>query len=88
MDLYCNEKIAGFSLMGTIIDAKTHTKKELLSDGWTFKYPSVPAKLAELYADRYNIILFANLAGTHEELNLLIAKLDKIIKTIGIPFRV
>jgi bifunctional polynucleotide phosphatase/kinase len=85
MDLYVGAKIAGFSLMGTIIDAKTHTKKELLSDGWTFKYPSVPAKLAELYADQYNIVIFTNLAGTHEELNLLIAKLDKIIKTIGIP---
>lgn len=91
-DYYCkiysvkNDKIAGFNLMGTIIDAKTHTKKELLSDGWTFKYPSVPAKLVELYTD-YNIVIFVDKSGlkTQEELDLLIIKLDKIIKTIGIP---
>ena len=91
-DYYCkiysvkNDKIAGFNLMGTIIDAKTHTKKELLSDGWTFKYPSVPAKLVELHTD-YNIVIFVDKSGlkTQEELDLLIAKLDKIIKTIGIP---
>ena len=83
-DYYC--KIAGFNLMGTIIDAKTHTKKELLSDGWTFKYPSVPAKLVELHTD-YNIVIFVDKSGlkTQEELDLLIIKLDKIIKTIGIP---
>ena len=91
-DYYCkiysvkNDKIAGFNLMGTIIDAKTHTKKELLSDGWTFKYPSVPAKLVELHTD-YNIVIFVDKSGlkTQEELDLLITKLDKIIKTIGIP---
>lgn len=91
-DYYCkiysvkNDKIAGFNLMGTIIDAKTHTKKELLSDGWTFKYPSVPAKLVELHTD-YNIVIFVDKSGlkTQEELDLLIIKLDKIIKTIGIP---
>ena len=91
-DYYCkiysvkNDKIAGFNLMGTIIDAKTHTKKELLSDGWTFKYPSVPAKLVELHTD-YNIVIFVDKSGlkTQEELDLLIVKLDKIIKTIGIP---
>lgn len=91
-DYYCkiysvkNDQIAGFNLMGTIIDAKTHTKKELLSDGWTFKYPSVPAKLVELHID-YNIVIFVDKSGlkTQEELNLLIIKLDKIIKTIGIP---
>ena len=79
-------KIAGFNLMGTIIDAKTHTKKELLSDGWTFKYPSMPSKLVELHTE-YNIVIFADKSGlkTQEELDLLIAKLDKIIKTIGIP---
>jgi len=81
-----NNQIAGFSLMGTIIDAKTHTKKELLSDSWTYKYPSVPAKLAELYSE-YNIIIFVNKSGlkTQEELNILINKVDKIIGIIGIP---
>ncbi len=81
-----NNQIAGFSLMGTIIDAKTHTKKELLSDGWTYKYPSVPTKLVELYSE-YNIIIFVNKSGlkTQEELNILINKVDKIVEIIGIP---
>ena len=32
-----NNHIAGFNLAGTIIDAKTNTKKEILSDAWVFK---------------------------------------------------
>ena len=74
---FINNHIAGFNLAGTIIDAKTNTKKEILSDAWVFKYPSIPAKLASL-ADSYNIVIFTEISlSNSDELNLLIAKLDK-----------
>lgn len=85
---FIGDQIGAFNLIGTIIDAKTNTKKEILSDTWVFKYPSVPSKLNSLYTnDSYNIVIFTeiNLSDKSEELDIFIAKLDKIVETIGIP---
>jgi DNA 3'-phosphatase len=85
---FIGTKIGGFNLAGTIIDAKTNTKKEMLSDAWVFKYPSVPIKLKSLHTNNmYNIVIFTeiNLSKSADELDLFIAKMDKIVKSIGIP---
>ncbi|CAK4732785.1 hypothetical protein LEN26_016413 [Aphanomyces euteiches] len=84
-------KVASFDLDGTIITTKSGKTFATNANDWKFWHESVPAKLRELAADNYSIVIFSNQSGLSKgkvKETELKTKLNSIVAQLGVPVRV
>lgn len=61
-------KIAAFDLDGTLVKTKSGAEFALNGGDWMFAHRSVPAKLKEMYAEGFRIVIFSNQVASQTRL--------------------
>ena len=83
-----NWKMIGFDFDNTLVRTKNGKNFDSTINGWDFKFMNIKKKLKELHDEGHYICIISNQAGVAANYltkDTLKAKLDKVLKDIGVP---